>query len=131
MPVRSRKSLFLLLGLVCLAPVQLLVYHCPLRAITGIPCPGCGMTTALKQLLSGEVQASFHTHPMLVPTLVMAAAAAAALAFRKEKLAARLAMVWGIAMLGVYVWRMAVWFPQAPMAALPDGLLVKLFHLAG
>lgn len=129
MPVHNRKSVLLLLVLVCAAPALLLVYHCPVRAVTGIPCPGCGMTTALKQFLSGNLQASFHTHPMLVPTLLLAAAAGASMVFRKEKLARRLVMVWGLAMLGVYVWRMAVWFPRAPMAAVPDGLLVKLFHL--
>lgn len=37
-------------------------WACPVRAATGIPCPGCGLTTATGQLLHGEFVASFQTH---------------------------------------------------------------------
>lgn len=35
---------------------------CPVRAATGIPCPGCGLTTASVQLLHGDFIGSIHTH---------------------------------------------------------------------
>ena len=35
---------------------------CPIRAATGIPCPGCGLTTATMELMRGDVSASFQTH---------------------------------------------------------------------
>ena len=35
---------------------------CPIRAATGIPCPGCGLTTAAVQLLHGDIAGSLHTH---------------------------------------------------------------------
>lgn len=49
---------------------------CPLRAITGFQCPGCGTTRALHALLHGQFAAAFAFNPML---FVMSAAIAPAL----------------------------------------------------
>ena len=38
------------------------VWSCPIRAATGVPCPGCGLTTATAQLLHGDLTASFQSH---------------------------------------------------------------------
>lgn len=35
---------------------------CPIRSATGIPCPGCGLTTATVELMRGDVSGSLHTH---------------------------------------------------------------------
>jgi hypothetical protein len=35
---------------------------CPFRAITGLPCPGCFMTTSIDELFRGQVGAAFRTH---------------------------------------------------------------------
>jgi hypothetical protein len=37
-------------------------WTCPIRAALGIPCPGCGLTTATMQLLRGDIAASLQTH---------------------------------------------------------------------
>ena len=37
-------------------------WACPFKALFGIPCPGCGMSTSISQLLHGQWQAAFHTH---------------------------------------------------------------------
>ena len=38
---------------------------CPFKFITGISCPGCGMTRAwLSLLLRGDLKAAFHYHPL-------------------------------------------------------------------
>ena len=83
----SRKSFFLprLLALVLLAGSLLLPFLafdwvtspnspvlCPLRAVTGIPCPSCGLTRALAHLERGHVAEALRFHPF-VP-LVFAAA---------------------------------------------------------
>jgi hypothetical protein len=51
---------------------------CPIRAATGIPCPGCGLTTSAIQFLRGNFAQSFQTHAFaplfLLALLVMAAA---------------------------------------------------------
>ncbi|MCB1185053.1 DUF2752 domain-containing protein [bacterium] len=54
----------------------LAVVHCPLREMTGWPCPTCGGTRAAILLASGRPAAAFAANP-----LVTVAAAAGALAF--------------------------------------------------
>jgi hypothetical protein len=50
---------------------------CPLRALTGIPCPLCGTTTAATALASGDLGAALAANPFVLVlagfTLVMAA----------------------------------------------------------
>ncbi len=35
---------------------------CPFKAVFGIPCPGCGLTTAIGELLRGDWRGSLSTH---------------------------------------------------------------------
>ena len=35
---------------------------CPFKAVFGVPCPGCGLTAAMDELLHGHVLASLRTH---------------------------------------------------------------------
>jgi hypothetical protein len=37
-------------------------WACPFKAVFGIPCPGCGLTAAMDELLHGHVLASLRTH---------------------------------------------------------------------
>jgi len=37
-------------------------WPCPFKALFGIPCPGCGLSTAVAQLLHGHWQAAMATH---------------------------------------------------------------------
>jgi hypothetical protein len=37
-------------------------WACPFKSLFGIPCPGCGLTTATDLLLHGQFAASLHTH---------------------------------------------------------------------
>jgi len=51
---------------------------CPIRAATGIPCPGCGLTASAVQFLHGDFAGSMGTHAfapiVLLAMLVMIAA---------------------------------------------------------
>lgn len=49
---------------------------CPVHALTGHDCPGCGMTRALMALARGDVAASVRQHPFGAPVLLWAVAAA-------------------------------------------------------
>lgn len=37
--------------------------HCVFRAVTGVPCPFCGMTTGTLALLHGDVAGAFAANP--------------------------------------------------------------------
>ena len=49
------------------------VFHafCPMLLITGIPCPGCGMSRALLLLLTGHPAESVKMHPLAPLVLVL------------------------------------------------------------
>jgi hypothetical protein len=76
-PDRRSSILWTLAGLAGLA--GLLVLHvwvpasglqntvCLFRRLTGIPCPGCGMTRAFAHLAKGEWAAAARDHPLAFP----------------------------------------------------------------
>jgi hypothetical protein len=52
-----------------LLPVALGWQRCALATICHLPCPGCGMTRAIKLLAAGKAGASLRLHPLAVPVL--------------------------------------------------------------
>lgn len=38
---------------------------CPMAAVLGVPCPGCGLTRATLAALRGDVHAAWHFHPLV------------------------------------------------------------------
>jgi hypothetical protein len=46
---------------------------CPFKALTGIPCPGCGMTRALISMTKGDFHAAFRHNPFSFFLLFMIA----------------------------------------------------------
>jgi hypothetical protein len=43
---------------------KLFMFPCLFRWLTGLPCPACGMTTALAQMARGEVLAALRAHAL-------------------------------------------------------------------
>lgn len=48
---------------------------CPVRRLTGIPCPGCGMRGGVTAVAHGDVVAGFAANPLAVLLVVVVAAA--------------------------------------------------------
>lgn len=48
---------------------------CPSRFLTGIPCPGCGMTRAFLALLRGDFAAAAHRNILAFPLFAFLAVA--------------------------------------------------------
>lgn len=46
---------------------------CPIRLVTGLKCPGCGITTCLVSLLRLDFHAAFHANPLVFCLLIPAA----------------------------------------------------------
>lgn len=50
--------------LAAVAVAALLFYRCPFKLITGLDCPGCGLTRAFCSILLGDFQAAVMYHPL-------------------------------------------------------------------
>jgi hypothetical protein len=79
------------IGLLALAAVQtsltaldLTAWSCPLRRLTGLPCPGCGLSRACAALARGDVQEALtvHVFAFALPPLALLLAAGACLPAR-------------------------------------------------
>jgi hypothetical protein len=44
---------------------------CPMKAATGIDCPGCGMQRAILKLLQGDIEGSIQMNPSALPIMFM------------------------------------------------------------
>jgi hypothetical protein len=64
---------------------------CPLRSLTGIPCPFCGLTTALRELGGGHLVRSVSAAPLGILLAILALLALAGRLPPRLKLA-----YWGI-----------------------------------
>ncbi len=78
----SRRELALIAGVgvlhVGFSLAGVTLWTCPIRAATGIPCPGCGLTRASLEVLRGDFSASVQTHafaPLVLTVLLTMLAA--------------------------------------------------------
>lgn len=128
-PILNQRLLSMVLIGFCLAQTTLVFFGlpawpCPIRTATGIPCPGCGLTTATSLLLKGKWQESLQAHAfapfvvlgfilLIVTTFLPAPYRARALYWleRFEKQTA-FAVILLIALYVYWVWRLfyLLWF---------------------
>lgn len=82
--------------LVCLA----LGRPCPIHYLTGIACPGCGMTRAMLSLLRLDLEAAVTYHPLSVAVLPVAALW---VWFGVKRWRRALYVLWGLAVVALVV----------------------------
>jgi hypothetical protein len=81
--LRDRKFTFALAGAaglqIALASLSLPGWECPFFRVTGIPCPGCGLTRAVMLLMRGDLRGSLRFHAfapiLLISVMVLVLAA--------------------------------------------------------
>lgn len=82
--------LFVCAVLVGLALSDLLFWKtgigCPIRYLTGVPCPGCGMTRAWFAVVHGDLAAAFAYHPLFWAVPLAAALGFARVAARQKSI---------------------------------------------
>jgi hypothetical protein len=73
---------------------------CPLRTLTGVPCPLCGMTTSVEDTMHGHLGAALAANPM---GIVAVGVSAALIAFRPANVVvSRLAMAGTLAAMWLF-----------------------------
>lgn len=118
-------------GLIIAGIVILAVYKCPVKLFTGFPCPGCGMTRALIMMFY-DIKGAFFMHP-LFPAVILFMPALFMKRYREFLLAHYnyIADIMIFLFTAVYIWRMLVVFPDAPMEYNEKNLLKMLFEILG
>lgn len=90
---------------------------CFFRNITGLPCPGCGLTRAGLALFRGEIMQSLHYHPLLVPLVVIILLYLYSFFFYKRLYLffSKNTIFWfllGVIFIGAYLVRIFMYFPD-------------------
>jgi hypothetical protein len=80
---------------------------CPLRALTGVPCPMCGMTTAATGLAAGDLDAALAANPLVLVVAGLTLCMAVLMAVRAAGLAAPAAQ-WPASRRRQALWAVAV-----------------------
>lgn len=87
--------------------VSALLGACPFLAATGLACPGCGTTRALRALMHGEVAAAFAFNPLLFVLGPLTAVVLALSVMRSdsdESARARTVLVWLMPAITIAFW---------------------------
>ncbi|MBQ7338227.1 MAG: DUF2752 domain-containing protein [Clostridia bacterium] len=98
---------------------------CPIKYVTGISCPGCGMTRACLAALRLDFDAAFTYHPLWVTLLPVAFAALFFYAKQKKKALIVLAGLFVAAMLAVYGYRLLFTESEIVVFTPADGWLLR------
>lgn len=95
---------------------------CVFRAITGLPCPGCGLTHSGLALLHGDILESLCYHALLVPYVLTFVASSIQIDFFAINWLRSRRWIWMILIvsLSYYVVRMALFFPHGPYPMVYD-----------
>ena len=119
-----KKSIINLL-LVIVILVVLFMWQCPFERITGIPCPGCMMTTAAYYLLCLDFEKAFYFNPVIYLLVVMSIPLIYTY-FKNRKWFRRLLTLTLAIWFGIYIYRMITIFPVYPMPYVEDNLIARI-----
>ena len=109
-----------LFSVYCLVMTLTVGTPCPMRYLTGFPCPACGMTRANLLAIRLDFAGAFRMHPLFFYSYLLAAAAVAFTArpdWALKKTVAGAAIALTAVFVAVYIYRMVAFYPAAePLA---------------
>ena len=105
-----------------------LTVKCPFRWLTGISCPGCGISRALLALVKLDLAAAWQAHPMIFYLIPVAPVLLIAYLRKAKKLRETLLWITAGLMIAVYLYRLLVLHSPALAADWSQGFLAGLFR---
>ncbi|HWT75836.1 MAG TPA: DUF2752 domain-containing protein [Mobilitalea sp.] len=124
--ILNRLKLCFMLFIIYLV-LNLFHFGCPIKGLTGISCPGCGMTRAVRAAFMLDFKAAFYYHPlfMITPIMFLLFLFDSFLPSKPQKI------IWSIIIvlfLITYLYRL--FFTQSDVVQIDiwSGLVLKLFH---
>lgn len=122
----TKKLLLILFGLLLLAGYALVCGKCIIKAFTGIPCPGCGMSRAYGCLLHLDLAGAFYYHPLFwaIPIIFAFAIACSFGIIKNKRIIMSFSLVFTVLFLAVYVYRLATLFPEAAPMDFDSGAVI-------
>lgn len=93
---------------------------CPFALVTGIACPGCGMTRAAGYMIRGDLSLALAYHPLVILVMVQALAGWAWLILRRsdrvKPVSTRItnAVLIGSGVSLIVVWLLRMWAGSLP-----------------
>lgn len=125
--IRTYKALLLALILYDGAAMLCFGAFCPVVIVTGLPCPGCGMTRAVFYLITGQFAKSWAVHPMgILWTALAVCFLLSRYWFAKPtKVILQAGGVLAVCMLALYLYRMYCCFPGGPPMVYREGNLLE------
>ncbi len=119
-----KRKLPLFIAVAIYAAVCLCLIGCPIKFLTGIPCPGCGMTRAIVSALRLDFAGAFSLHPLfpIAPLFIVYLFTEDLIPKGASKY---LGITFGVLFIGVYVFR--IFFTNNPVVSIDpgDGFVVK------
>jgi hypothetical protein len=119
------QKLVLLATLALYLTLTSLTIGCPIKFLTGISCPGCGMSRALFCALKGSIREAFYYHPLL-PTAPLLVAYMMFDNSLKRRTSHAVALSFIVLYISVYIVRIIFFANDIVSIDLSNGLIVKL-----
>lgn len=116
--------------LAVIALVILLDRGCVFYHLTGIPCPGCGLTRSYLAAMQFDFAEAFRMHPLwsvTVPVLLWAVWKGG-IFFKDHRKNLIFTLLLGLIYIGVYLIRMWLLFPDTPPMQFYDGALIPALY---
>lgn len=123
----SIRYVILVLAVYFFLAWNLFYSSCPFVMITGLPCPGCGLSRAGFSLLRGEFSAAWHFHPFIYGIVLLAAVffIRRYLLHREVRSLQKWLILLMAGMLVFYIYRMIRYFPGVPPMSYYSGNLLN------
>lgn len=104
---------------------------CPMVMITGLPCPGCGLTRAAFRLFQLDFSRAFRIHPFIYPIVFYAGIFGWNRYIWKRRMGfwlKTLMLLLMVSMIVFYIWRMLNYFPGDPPMSYYSRNLLQYFR---